>query len=233
MAKNARPRFAPPGKIFLPEAIDCVGPELVPDWNGDEKDAPKRAKELMAPFNAKQISVPKSEKLGRRPRFRLPEPLIKALARRREAFGRLRELCAYGTVPSHVLNADFTVGSHIPPRNWVDDRFADQMFSSKRTTVAGPLSTAGWVLIDVAALQRALLQHGKIQGNLEHGVARPSSAWQQFSDLTVGTLSEKAHPIEPSRTQDGKSTLLQSTGLPGRPPKSWDGTRMPAPLRCR
>jgi hypothetical protein len=151
----SKPRVLPPGFLSLEEAMDRVDPGVLQD-KGTEEERQDFDKFLAVNLSdvLKHLTVPHSiyvEGVRR--------------VRRKTAFQRVSELCAFGRVPSALLLDDFTVRAGVPSKFWLDERFSTEMCSTGRTVVKKPRNEyaisepTGWVMIDAYAFDAALEVH--------------------------------------------------------------------------
>ncbi len=183
------PRVLPPGYMSLWQAMDCIDPGVLQEGSSQARQDADRfltAANWAAVANGEALIAPGPvyEELDRR-------------ARRREAFRRVCELCAYGAVPSALLLGNFTRRQGIPPDNWLGDRLADEMRSTGRTTVGDrPRCVSGWVMIDAAAFRAAVARDRAKPPNGEPiaRVAEPHGASPAHSKSATDVPAGATHP---------------------------------------
>jgi hypothetical protein len=180
------PPVLPPGYISLFQAIDCVDPGALQKGTDRARKDPDRFLESLDWVAVAQQGIADV------PQLVLDE--ISRRVRRRNAFGRIRDLCAWGTVPSVLLPDDFS-WSHrirIPPANWLDDRLSAELHDTGRTTIGDrPSRVSGWVMIDVAAF-RAAMDVASPQPSIgTGGTGAGEAATEDFLGTSAGEAATK------------------------------------------
>lgn len=179
----SKPGVLPSGYLSIDDALDRIDPGVLRDKGSDKE---RQEFENYLGLNIAAIVATRT----------VPEPIYREGARRvrrKAAFRRLVALCAYGKVPSALLLDNFTVRAGVPAKFWLDERFSIEMCATGRATMEEPWSQyahpgpSGWVIVDVDALDAALLA--------DSGRKKPSEALQPTGRAEVEEpSSQNARP---------------------------------------
>jgi hypothetical protein len=145
----------PPGYMALAAAIERAGCTSIAGWTGDERLALEAWGAVLRSAHIVHDAQPELEPPP------VPPELAGPVCRYIAALKKILGLCAYGAVPSALLDDDFAVHAGIPPKYWLAPGIATmRMWATGRTTIdVESRPVAGWVMIDSKALNAALADH--------------------------------------------------------------------------
>jgi hypothetical protein len=189
----AIPPGLPPGYMSVFQAMEYVDPGFLADIGTDED---RREFE-------KFVSMSKGQ-TDRDGNVLAPPAVYDEFVRRRrrrEAYNRICELCAYGTVPSALLLDDFTVRAGISSIFWLNERFSAKIRETGRSPVREPRSKysvdgpSGWVMIDTVGFRTAIAAAVPIPPERDGASVEPHSNLPTNVSMTSREADEP--PVKP------------------------------------